>query len=245
MKVYSFDVGGDFAAFKDPTVTTSQDTYLVPSKSAIVGLLGAAIGITRMQFESEIFSKEFQDFLSKTSVGVEVLGEGECVEKVTINTNHRSLKAAKTMPFKTEFLVNPTYRIYFTTSKAYENRLEEVFSKNSFVYTPYLGHAYCIARISGFKSFDGKLADAEKGIKTKTVVLSEESRERNVSVELRGLKGTLVVERHLHHFFENGSLTSRVLRYYVPIGTDVEIKSKPNQKWCSFHNLGEKVVCLF
>ena len=49
MSIVSFDLEGDFAAFKDPSVTTNQTVTVIPSKSALIGLLGALLGVKRSQ----------------------------------------------------------------------------------------------------------------------------------------------------------------------------------------------------
>jgi hypothetical protein len=40
----------------------------------------------------------------------------------------------------------------------------------------------------------------------------------------------MIIERHLHHFFENGQLERRVLRHWIPAKRslyDVELSEKP------------------
>ena len=102
-------MSGSFAAFRDPSVTSNQTVYYIPSKSAVVGILGAMIGIKRSDQLGDIYSQEYLDFFKQTSIGIQL---ESIPKKVVYFTNHRSLKKAKTKPFKTEVVENPRYTIY-------------------------------------------------------------------------------------------------------------------------------------
>ena len=147
MSIVSFDLEGDFAAFKDPSVTTNQTVTVIPSKSALIGLLGALLGVKRSNsIFVDMYSEGYLDLLKKTVVGIKVRSHGG---KCTFFTNHRSLKEAKTKPYKTELLVNPKYTIYVKSTDEVNQALLERLRDNRFVFSPTLGHAYCPARIPG------------------------------------------------------------------------------------------------
>src|SRR5271157_5254668 len=111
----SFRLQGDFAAFRDPSITTSQSVYYIPSKSNIIGLLAGIIGIERSHSLSQnIFSSGIIPFFKDTKVGIRVNNESE---KVAIFSNHRSLKETKTKPFKIELLQSPDYSVFVSTSE--------------------------------------------------------------------------------------------------------------------------------
>ena len=99
MSIVSFDLEGDFAAFKDPSVTTNQTVTVIPSKSALIGLIGALLGVKRSNSFDCLYSDGYLDLLKKTAVGIQVRSQAA---KCTFFTNHRSLKEAKTKPYKTE-----------------------------------------------------------------------------------------------------------------------------------------------
>ena len=149
MSIVSFDLEGDFAAFKDPSVTTNQTVTVIPSKSALIGLLGALLGVKRSQLIFDaIYSEGYLDLLKKTAVGIQVRNQAT---KCTFFTNHRSLKEAKTKPYKTELLVNPQYTIYVKSTDEINQDLLDRLKDNRFVFSPMLGHAYCPARIPRFE----------------------------------------------------------------------------------------------
>jgi len=220
LSIVSFDLEGDFAAFKDPSVTTNQTVTVIPSKSALIGLLGAILGVKRSNsiFEG-IYSEDYIDLFKKTSVGIKVRNQ---VAKCTFFTNHRSLKEAKTKPYKTELLVNPKYTIYVKSTDEVNQALLERLRKNQFMFSPTLGHAYCPARIPSFQEILGAKQIEPNDIQVSTVLLDEnlESKSPNPGVEIEQFgefPAKVIVERHLHHYISGDSLKQLVLRHYIPV----------------------------
>ena len=112
-KILSFCATGDYAAFRDPSITSNQTVYHIPSKTAVVGILGAILGIKRSNRLDEIYSADFLNFFSKIKIGLEVKNNPQ---KIVYFTNHRSLKESKTKPVKKEILVQPKYTVYIQSS---------------------------------------------------------------------------------------------------------------------------------
>lgn len=245
--IISFRVSGEFAAFRDPSVTSNQTVYYIPSKSAMIGLLGAILGVERDHSLGEIYSRDYIELFKKTQIGLELESDPR---KISFFTNHRSLKEPKTKPFKTEVLVSPSYRIYVKTDDSTRDVLYTALKENDFKYPPYLGHAYCPARVS-----DTKLQEitAFTGYKfeTSSVILDESGTyNTRFSVTAEPLNGNsrIIIERHLHHFFENGQLEKRVLRHWIPARSSVyEVEITENPKLSSYYSLqdGGKVVCFY
>lgn len=246
-KVYSFDVSGDFAVFRDPSVTTAQTTYTAPSKTHIIGLLGALIGVGRSKTKNEIFSDGFKDLYKKTLVGIEVLSEIP-PERVSFVTNHRSLKKSKksvTKPFRAEFLREPRFRIYYATNDEYAEKIQDAMMKNSFFYTPYLGHAFCLARISNFRESDSKDLSEKAKHEIKCVFADRDGREPSYTVSTTGGSGSTIVERHLHQFFGDENQKKAILKYYIPVGCELTLQKRKKTDFVVFRSLEDKVVCLF
>src|SRR5437867_7427333 len=146
LEVISFRLSGEFASFRDPSVTSNQLVYLIPSKTAVVGIVAAILGVERGHAFDKSYSTEYLELFRKTSIGIELLSEAN---KFAFFTNHRSLKEDKIKPYKTEVLLSPSYEVYVRiedeqTSKLLFNSLRS----NSFTYPPFLGHAYCPAKVS-------------------------------------------------------------------------------------------------
>ena len=244
MKLITFRISGDFAAFRDPSVTTNQTVYYIPSKSAVVGILGAMIGVRRSDTLDEIYGEEYQEFFKNTKIGIQF----ESVpSKVSFFTNHRSLKEPKTKPFKTEVLENPTYTIYVSTDDESSKKLVNALKKQEFEFSPYLGHAYCPATISDFEEIEAEEIES-KGEKTKCVVL-DESETYNPDFEFKHemiTEGSVIIERHIHHYFDDDKFDGRVLKHWIPTeNSEFEIKRDSKRDLSSFYKIGEYVVCIY
>jgi len=200
-------------------VTTNQTVTVIPSKSALIGLLGALIGIKRSYTFDSLYNEDYTNLLEKTDVGIQVRSQ---VAKCTFFTNHRSLKEDKTKPYKTELLINPKYTIYVKSTDEVNNVLLDRLKNNQFVFSPMLGHAYCPARIPWFKEILGaKEVDPEDKL-IFTVILDEvlESKSRNPGIQFDkhpDFPAKVLIERHLHHYVAENSIKRVVLRHYIPV----------------------------
>jgi CRISPR-associated protein Cas5h len=255
LSIVSFDLEGDFAAFRDPSVTTNQTVTVIPSKSALIGLLGALLGVKRSHSFVDLYSEGYLDLLAKTSVGIQVRSQ---VAKCTFFTNHRSLKEDKTKPYKTELLINPQYTIYVKSTDEINHALLDRLKDNRFVFSPMLGHAYCPARIPRFKEIPIlKELDPEVAC-VSTVILDEVVESKNSNSGLTFDKtpdfpAKTMVERHLHHYIAEGSLKRIVLRHYIPVPTDGKRSVLAIDKYASplslakFYSVegSEQGLCLF
>ena len=220
-KVISFDLEGEFAAFRDPSVTTNQLVYFIPSKSAIIGLIGAIVGISRSNSLSEDYGDKYIDMFRNTKIGIKVKTVSN---KIIFFTNHRSLKESITKPYKSELLEKPRYTIFVQTNDDYAEKIIYALKTNKFVYSPYLGHMYCPAILTYNDVSDASMVDIIDE-EVSSVVL-DESETYNKSFKMRynvvmdneDNISKIIVERHLHHFMNDGKLDARVLKHFIPIG---------------------------
>ena len=253
MKILSFRLAGQFAAFRDPSVTSNQTVYHVPSKSAVVGLLGAMIGIQRENSSlGPAYGSNYIDFFSTTSIGMRYESESR---KITYFTNHRSFENATMKPFKKELLENPQYRIFVLIDNDSEEfkKLKSSIFENRFVYSPYLGHAYCPAVISDLKLHPASpITEAEEEI-TDCIILDESGiNKADFAFRILPASGnehepTVIIERHLHHFHVNNHLESRVLKYWIPVNfSSYRIDRDDERRLSTFYKIDDdKVVCVF
>ena len=239
-------MSGAFAAFKDPSVTSNQTVYFIPPKSAIVGMLGAMIGVERSNSLDVAYGQNYLDFFKNTRIGMQL--ETKNPKKVTIFTNHRSLKEAKTKPFKTELLENPKYRIYVKTEEPHYSQLESALKKNQFKYSPYFGHAYCPASVSDVQTHSVENIDPEGGI-TKCVVLDEsETYDLKFKITLKKAEtnSSIMIERHLHHYFEDDKFEKRVLKHWIPVNqSKFKIDEYSTSQLTEFIKINDLIVCLY
>jgi CRISPR-associated protein Cas5h len=246
LNVISFRIRGDFAAFRDPSVTANQTVYYIPSKSAVIGILGAIIGIKRENTLGDIYNPAYLQLLKATKIGLQV---NSTPKKITFFTNHRSLKEAKTKPFKSEILENPDYTIFVVTEQPFYEKLANCLQENSFEYSPYFGHAYCPARISEFKTFEAEHHRPEDQYTSSVILDLSETYDTKFGFEPYPEGDVRIfVERHLHHFFENGKLQARVLKHWIPMQSSrLRIEDYVGGKLSSFIQPSDKedVICIY
>jgi CRISPR-associated protein Cas5h len=251
LKVLSFNVAGGYGAFRDPSVTSNQTVYYIPSKTSVIGMIGAILGVERGHGINETYSKQYLELFSKTKIGLKLESKPE---KVSFFTNHRSLKEAKTKPFKTELTIQPKYKV-FVSSDRYDilESLFDAISLGRYEYPPYLGHAYCPATVSEPVIHE---ANEYNGLtyQTSSVILDEsEPYDGSFALEVEPDTETssLIIERHLHHFMEGDQLKARVLKHWIPeLESSFRVSMSKKPKLSQVVSLGEnnnnnKFVCLY
>ncbi|MGA9171467.1 MAG: CRISPR-associated protein Cas5 [Nitrososphaeraceae archaeon] len=245
MRLLTFRLSGNFAAFRDPSVTSNQTVYYIPSKSALIGLIGAVLGIERSNSLDEIYGLQYLDLFSVTHIGIKF---ESIPKKVILYTNHRSLKEAKTKPFKTELLESPKYTIFIQTANNYFDDLQASIKNNDFVYTPYLGHAYCPAIINNLQIYNDVEEIMEPENKKTSCVILDESETNNDEFELTPTEddAKIIIERHLHHSIKDKKLERKVLKHWIPIKSSFRVEIDSVRKLSSFIKMDDdEIVCLY
>jgi CRISPR-associated protein Cas5h len=249
LNILSFRLNGQFSAFRDPSVTSNQTVYYIPSKSAVIGLLGAMIGIQRNNSLDQIYGNSYINFFSKTQVGVRFESQPR---KTTYYTNHRSFEKATMKPFKTELVENPQYRIfvYLNNDSDQYKKLQTSIFENTFVYSPYLGHAYCPAIVSEPKNHPrSEEIMRPEGQNTSSVILDESETYNNDShfkIKPKTYESSIIIERHIHHFYRNNGLEKRVLKHWIPVNSSpYRIDRDGKRDLSKFYKVENEIVCMY
>ncbi|MBE2278818.1 MAG: type I-B CRISPR-associated protein Cas5 [Ignavibacteriaceae bacterium] len=142
MRLLIFDVKGEFGHFKKFNSTSSPMTYVIPTPTALRGMLGALIGLGREQCISEI-TKENSTF------AIQVVGKIKKQGYSTnlINTKEHFYRIKTRTQVRYELLVNPHYRIYAKLNSGLFELVKDVLEKEKFKFFPYLGLANMTAKI--------------------------------------------------------------------------------------------------
>jgi CRISPR-associated protein Cas5h len=249
LKILSFRLSGDFSAFRDPSVTSNQTVYYVPSKSAVIGLLGAMIGVQRDDNSlGPLYGKNYIDFFSKTKIGIRYESEPR---KITYFTNHRSFEKATMKPFKKELVEKPQYRIFALINNENKefNDLQKSIFENRFVYSPCLGHAYCPAVVSEPKMHPTEEVNPVDEITTCTILDESDAYRADFMFKIlpRRQDSSVTIERHLHHFYDGNKLEGRVLKYWIPVNfSSYGIERDDERELSKFYRIhDDEVVCMF
>jgi len=149
-----FDIEGEYGHFRKYNTTTSPLTYSIPPRTAVVGILGAILGIKREHQPGIFPDQPVQELFNKQNawIAIQILNS---VKKVNVGFNlidtkkhFFDLTKAKHTQINFELLKNPKFRIFVhLKDENYFSDLEERLKQKKFVYTPYFGLAQFIANI--------------------------------------------------------------------------------------------------
>ena len=160
MKGYQFILEGNWAHFKKPETNNNPLSHDLITKTALIGLIGAVLGIERHEMK-ELFPQLSDDLL----YGVQLLNP---VKKVSWGFTSRTAinPTASGTPKYFEFLKNPKFKITIgligERSKAYFENFRQALKREESVYTPVLGLHNCPANLKILS--EGTLSEIQKGI---------------------------------------------------------------------------------
>jgi CRISPR-associated protein Cas5h len=156
-KILAFDVWADYAHFRKFYTTTSPLTFSVPPRTALCGLIGAIVGLSKIE-------NEYLDYFSleEVKIGIRILRP---ISKTMIAQNLIHTKNARgpgmnlikqRTQIRFEYLKNPKYRIYFAYCGSNENllSLKSLLETHKSVYTPVLGLSENIANFKFHGEFN-------------------------------------------------------------------------------------------
>lgn len=143
MTLISFDVHADFAFFRKPeTNSTINLSYNIIHKPAILGFLGAVLGLAGYQEKGKL--PDYYEKLKDIKLGIEPLRhEKGNFAKTNIKYTNTVGYANKGTNFLTEelTLIDPAYRIYLLLEEndALQSQLLISLQKGESVFVPYFG----------------------------------------------------------------------------------------------------------
>ncbi len=244
MRVAEFGIRGRHAAFKDPSSTSGMSAYYVPPKSALVGIIGALVGITRPDNLDDMYSKAYVDLFGEVMVGLKL---EKVPRKTSFYSNRRSLKKSITKPFKIEVTEDPSYVMYVAAGR-YHERLLQAVKYNRPAFPPYLGHAYCPAVTAWVAEHDVFEVRPGTDLNNIRCVIPDGSTTHGGAFkpDPHG-DGSILIEYHRHHFLDSGgNLDGRMARYWIPTGgSALELEQPPPGDFARFYSLGDEHICLF
>ncbi len=139
-KLLTFDISAPFGHFKVIYATTSALTYPIPSKTAIYGMVGSIIGLSK---EDNSYLNSFKD--GQCKIALQIL-KPLATQRLHINWSPTPGAIKSRKPTLVEHMANPAYRIYFTHEdpKVYDT-LKKHLMAHTTVFTLSMGLANLIA----------------------------------------------------------------------------------------------------
>ncbi|MDD3925062.1 MAG: type I-B CRISPR-associated protein Cas5b [bacterium] len=185
IKVLSFDVTGDYAHFRKYYSTSSPVTFSVIPPTAVLGIIGAVLGLPR---EEELYVKILTEAV--TGIGIRLLSP---VKKTRMGINLINTKSNVWVPkqrregartqIKFEFLKEAAYRFYITMEdQELFGRLASTLMEHKCYYTVSLGLSELLAdfRFMGVDEFT--LEEAGDPVKIVTAVPLNHIRKEGIAL---------------------------------------------------------------
>lgn len=168
MKLISFDIQADFGFFRKPeTNNTINLSYNIIHKPAVLGLLGAIIGLEGYKEKGKL--PVYFELLKDVKIGIEPLSHDKGnYAKTSIKYSNTVGYANKGTNFLTEelTLVTPAYRIFLLLEESIseQNKLIISIEKGQTEYIPYLGKNeftawWNVSSVKEYKFREGTVTD--------------------------------------------------------------------------------------
>lgn len=182
MKGIQIIIKGNWGHFKKPETNNNPLSHDFITKTALIGLIGAVLGIEREEMKSK-FPELSEDLL----YGVQLLNP---VKKISWGFTSRTAinPTAAGTPKYFEFLKDPSFLVSILLKQERSNTLFENFKnaikQNEAIYTPVLGWHNCPADLE-FKS-EGLFSEIKEGVfETTGFVLAETYELQDISGNFR------------------------------------------------------------
>lgn len=156
-ELISFRLKGDYALFKKPWCNREQQSFLVPTKTALTGMVGGILGIRKSKYLRKLPPKsvkvgvQIEKKISKELQGYNFM-QSESLRSRTRNFSNpfrNPTGKGSRSPNRLEMLKNPEYRIFIHLDKEkLFNKLHEYLEAEKCVFPPFLGQVNLFANIT-------------------------------------------------------------------------------------------------
>jgi CRISPR-associated protein Cas5h len=165
---------GDIAHFQRPFSMSTKQTYRVPPRSVVSGMLAGALGYSTNEY--------YEDFdPNRTNIGIEILND---VSVIDMGRNFRktqkdqTTKPSSALPRgqyikdfveadhvqeSIEYLRNPNYNLYIMSDdeELFDDLMDQL-SNGMWHYQPYFGSSECFAELKEFEICDVEGIDTDE-----------------------------------------------------------------------------------
>ncbi|MFQ5976965.1 MAG: type I-B CRISPR-associated protein Cas5b [Candidatus Heimdallarchaeota archaeon] len=169
MQVVVFEARSNFGHFRSFEATRGNYSFPFPPRTALLGLIGAILGIDRdgywrkshslrqaklaLEILTPVRRMGLKVHFSRTR---EVTRIGKGADRVIFyfpNKPAHPEERGFITQVRLDLLQNPHYRIYFSGEKSIQTELAERLESHRYVFPPYFGHANLLASLSYIGTF--------------------------------------------------------------------------------------------
>ena len=172
MKVIGFNLSGKYALFTKPYTKNQPQSFIIPPKTAIAGMIGGILGFNRDEYQEKLKSLKYSVVLrnvSKYTTRFNLLqGRSERNPETGENgpftysknpISHPGKRGPRS-PTTFELLKNPSWDIFISLEDELLIELQNRIKNSFFEYVPYLGIANAFAKLELFE----EVVELEKGV---------------------------------------------------------------------------------
>lgn len=145
MKAIKFKLSGKTAMFKKPDINSNVYlTYSCIHKVAVLGILGAILGLKGYNKQGNDDYPEFYSKLSNYRIGIEILNDRgvirKSIQKFNNSTGLASKETGGNLIVNEYWLTDPEFLITIALEgNEFDSEIEDRIMNNKFHYIPYLG----------------------------------------------------------------------------------------------------------
>ena len=163
MKVIGFNLSGKYALFTKPYTKNQPQSFIIPPKTAIAGMIGGILGFRRDEYQEKLknlkYSVVVRDF-KKYTTRFNLLQGKNATFSYSKNPLRNPPERGQRSPTTFELLKNPSWDIFVSLEDELLEKLQYRIKRNLYVYEPYLGVANAFAKLNLFQD----IVELENGI---------------------------------------------------------------------------------
>ncbi|MEO1927695.1 MAG: type I-B CRISPR-associated protein Cas5b [Nautiliaceae bacterium] len=163
MKVIGFNLSGKYALFTKPYTKNQPQSFIIPPKTAITGMIGGILGFKRDEYQDRLKNLEYsvvvKDF-KKYTTRFNLLQGKNATFGYSKNPLRNPPERGQRSPTTFELLKNPSWDIFVSVEDNLLEELQDRIKRNLYVYEPYLGVANAFAKLNLFQ----EIVELKKGI---------------------------------------------------------------------------------
>ena len=164
MKVIGFNLSGKYALFTKPYTKNQPQSFVIPPKTAIVGMIGGILGFSREEYQEKLknlkYSVVLKSDIVKYTTRFNLLQGKSATFSYTKNPLRHPPQRGQRSPTTFEILKNPSWDIFISVEDELLCEIERRLRLSLFDYVPYLGVANAFAKLELFQ----EQIELEKGV---------------------------------------------------------------------------------
>ena len=155
MEVIGFRLSGRYALFTKPFTRNQPQSFVIPPKTAISGMIGGILGFGREEYQQKLAPFKYSVILvkepTKYTARFSLLQGKDAKFSWSENPIRTPPKRGSRSPTTFELLKNPVWDIFISAPSEILEELEWRIERHLYHYVPYLGVANAFARLELFQ----------------------------------------------------------------------------------------------